>query len=94
MELVGRGRVIYWRGPAPWNFVELAEEHSDLLVARTPQLSYGWGCIPVDARIAGEAFATSLMPRHGRFLLPLRAAVRTRLGLEPGDVADYSLLVG
>ena len=48
------------------------------------QRTYGWGVIPVEARIGGTAFSTSLFPKDGRYLLPLRDAVRRaeRIGVD------------
>lgn len=47
--------------------------------------TYGWGVIPVEARIGGVTFTTSLFPRDGGYLLPLKNAVRVPEGLAVGD---------
>ena len=82
-ELVGR--VIEWRGPAPYFYVEIpsavAAEISDVSAAFT----YGWGVIGVEARIRDLTFSTSLFPKDGGYLLPLKDAVRRPLGLTLGD---------
>ena len=44
-------------------------------------VSYGWGVIPVEARIGEITFTTSLFPKDGRYLLPLRDAVRRPQGI-------------
>jgi hypothetical protein len=80
--------VIYWRGPAPHVFAKLPDEVAEGIRALGPGVSYGWGCIPVSAAIGGVAFTTSLIPREGTFLLPLKVAVRRKLALDEGaDVA-------
>jgi hypothetical protein len=80
--------VIYWRGPAPHVFAKLPAEVAAGLRALGPSISYGWGCIPVEAAIDGLTFTTSLMPKDGTFLLPLKVAVRRRIEIEEGrDVA-------
>jgi len=88
------GEVIYWRGPSPWHFVEVPDDESELLDANAPALSYGWGCIPVRAEIAGVAFRTSLFPRDGRYMLPVKAEVRRRARIGLGDVVDVAMLAG
>lgn len=47
--------------------------------------SYAWGAIPVAALIGGTTFSTSLFPKDGRYLLPLRDAVRMPLGIALDD---------
>lgn len=49
------------------------------------EASYGWGCVPVAASIAGASLATSLFPQGGGYLLPLKAAVRAEAGIATGD---------
>ncbi|WP_114953219.1 DUF1905 domain-containing protein [Sphingosinicella terrae] len=77
--------IIHWRGPAPYLFAPvpaaLAEE-----VRRAARLaSYGWGCVPVAATIAGTDFTTSLFPKDGTYLLPIKVAVQRAAGLGLGD---------
>ncbi|KUN23305.1 hypothetical protein AQJ23_25050 [Streptomyces antibioticus] len=81
MELVFTGRVIEWRGPAPYYFLPVPDEESADIREVATAASYGWGVIPVEASIGGTAFTTSLFPKDGRYLLPLKAAVRKPRGL-------------
>ncbi|MFI9151266.1 DUF1905 domain-containing protein [Streptomyces sp. NPDC053367] len=55
--------------------------------------TYGRGVIPVEARIGGLAFGTSLFPEDGGHLLPLKAAVRRPHGVSPGDEVTVGLKV-
>lgn len=80
--------VIYWRGPAPHVFARLPDEVAEAIRALGPSVSYGWGCVAVSAAIGGVAFKTSLFPKDGSYLLPLKVAVRRKLELSEGaDVA-------
>ncbi|MEU6444125.1 DUF1905 domain-containing protein [Streptomyces sp. NPDC047046] len=45
------------------------------------------------ARLAGTAFTTSLVPRAGGYLLPLKKAVRTPHAIGPGDEVTVELTV-
>ena len=86
--------VIYWRGPAPHVFARLPGEVAEGIRQLGPSVSYGWGCVPVSAVIEGVAFTTSLFPREGTYLLPLKVAVRRRLELGDGGGVVVEMVVG
>jgi hypothetical protein len=91
MELEFSGEIVFWRGPAPWYFVPVPEEQSLDLEEMSSMLSYGWGCIPVTAEIGKTHWYTSLFPKDGRYLVPLKAAVRKSERLELGELVDVRL---
>lgn len=84
------GRVVEWRGPAPYVFVELPREASEEIREAGRELVY-WGQVPVSAVIGGTGFATALFPREGLYLLPLRIAVRRAEGIAEGDRVTVDL---
>lgn len=75
----------FWRGPAPWFFVTVPEEQSHDLKALSGIVTYGWGMIPAHARIGKTKWKTSLCPKDGRYIVPIRASVRKAENLEEGD---------
>ncbi len=85
--------VIEWRGPAPYYFVPVPEEESADIREIASMATYGWGVIPVTAEIGEAAFETSLFPKDGGYLLPLKDAVRRPLGLSPGDEARVAMTI-
>ena len=85
MELEFTGEVIEWRGPAPFFYVAIPQDESDAIGSVATAFTYGWGVIPVRAVVAGIEFTTSLFPRHGGYLLPLKDAVRRPAGIGVGD---------
>ena len=85
MDLVFSGNVIEWRGPAPYYFVPVPDEQSADIHEVATQASYGWGVIPVEARVGGNAFTTSLFPKDETYLLPLKTAVRRKTDITAGD---------
>lgn len=91
MELEFAGEVIEWRGPAPFYFVVIPPPQSDQIGAVATAFTYGWGVIPVRANVAGISFTTSLFPRHGGYLLPLKDAVRRPAGIRVGDLVTAAL---
>ncbi|MGI5379513.1 DUF1905 domain-containing protein [Streptomyces sp. CA-251387] len=93
MELVFTGRVIEWRGPAPYYFVQVPDHESADIREVAAMATYGWGVIPVEARIGEVAFETSLFPKDGGYLLPLKKAVRAPQGLGAGDEVTVGMTV-
>ena len=88
------GRVVYWRGPSPFHFVPLPAAEAAALREIAPLVTYGWGVIPVRARIGRTDFRTSLFPKDGGYLVPMRDAVRKAEGLAVGDAATVELTIG
>ncbi len=86
------GMVIYWRGPAPFLFASVPPEIGAEIAAAARAVSYGWGCIPVTARIGEVEFTTSLFPKDGSYVLPLKVAARKKIGpVDIGDSLDISM---
>ncbi|MFL6060244.1 MAG: DUF1905 domain-containing protein [Marmoricola sp.] len=93
MELVFTGPVWFWKGPSPWHFVTVPDDESAELDLTVRAVSYGWGMIPVAARIGSTTFSTSLWPKDGGYVVPLKAAVRRAEQIEVGDVVEVELSV-
>ncbi len=93
MEFVFTGRVIEWRGPAPYYFVPVPDQESADIREVAAMATYGWGVIPVRARIGDVAFETSLFPKQGGYLLPVKDAVRKPQGLLTGDDVTVEMTI-
>jgi hypothetical protein len=87
------GEVWFWKGPAPHHFVTVPDEECGALEAAAPFVSYGWGMIPVAAELGATAWTTSLFPKDGRYIVPLKAWVRAAELVEVGDVVTLRLAV-
>lgn len=83
-----------WRGPAPYFFVATPAHVDDFLHAHLGELTYGWGGIPAQVRIGATEVTTSLMPKDGAYLVPLKAALRRVEGIDDGDNVLVRLQVG
>lgn len=94
MVLTFSGELWYWRGPAPWYFVTVPNEESLDLHAVSRTISYGWGMIPVTARIGATTWETSLFPKDGLYVVPVKTAVRRTEGLDEGDTVTVRLTTG
>ena len=88
------GKIIYWRGPSPYYYLPVPAKESGDIKAIAHFVTYGWGVIPVQARIGQTAFTTSLFPKDGRYLVPLKDSVRQAEDLDQGDDVTIRLEVG
>jgi len=93
MDLEFSGPLWYWRGPAPWHFVTVPEAECDLIAAASELVTYGWGMIPVEARIGDTTFTTSLWPQDGGYIVPVKAAVRKAEKLSLDDAVEVRLTI-
>ena len=91
MRIEFRGEVFEWRGPAPFFYVAVPDAESADVRAVASAVTYGWGMVPVTVRIGGTEWRTSLFPKEGRYLVPLKAAVRKAEGIGAGDVVAVRL---
>lgn len=91
VRLEFEGTVFTWRGPAPYFFVAVPDDESAAIAEVASALTYGWGVIPVAVRIGRTRWTTSLFPRDGRYLVPLKVAVRRAETLDEGDPVSVLL---
>ena len=94
MSLEFSGNLVYWRGPAPFFFVTVPAEECEMLRDVSKWVTYGWGIIPVRVQIGETAWKTSLFPKAGGYLVPVKANVRKAEGLGEGDSVKVKLEVG
>lgn len=93
MDFEFEGPVVEWRGPAPYYFVAVPDEESADIKVAAKGMEY-WGQVPVVARIGDTEFTTALFPKDGRYLLPLKDAVRRSTVVDVDAVVDVALRVG
>jgi hypothetical protein len=86
MRIEFTGAVFVWRGPAPFYFVAVPEAEAAEIRSIASAVTYGWGMIPVRVRIGATEWRTSLFPKDGRYLVPLKDAVRRAERIAEGDV--------
>lgn len=93
MVLEFSGELVFWRGPAPWHFVVVPEDAAEEIEAVAKMVTYGWGCIPVSASVGGTSWQTSLFPKDGTYLVPVKSWVRKSEDLELGDTVGLRLII-
>ena len=94
MNLEFSGRMWFWKGPSPFHFITVPDDESADLEAVSARVTYGWGMIPVAARIGETEWTTSLFPKDGQYILPVKTWVRKAEKLELGDTVAVRLTVG
>lgn len=93
MDFELEGPLIEWRGPAPFYFVRVPEEDSADIKLAAKGVEY-WGQVPVLVRIEGVEFRTALFPKDGRYLIPVKDAVRKAVDVHVDQVVAVRLNVG
>ena len=93
MDLEFSGEMWFWKGPAPFHFITVPAEPSGQLAAASASVTYGWGMIPVSAQIGATEWTTSLFPKDGQYIVPVKASVQKAGGLEIGDLVKVRLVL-
>jgi hypothetical protein len=57
-------------------------------------LTYGWGVIPARITIGKTEYTTSLFPKDGSYLVPIKNAVRLPEKLELGQTVEIAMSLG
>ncbi|TFV89869.1 DUF1905 domain-containing protein [Blastococcus sp. CT_GayMR16] len=93
MELEFTGEVWSWRGPSPYHFVTVPDPECEELRAASALVTYGWGMIPAELRIGSTRWTTSLFPKDGGYVVPLKDKVRNAERITVGDTVTISVAV-
>jgi hypothetical protein len=93
VDVTFTGEVFEWRGPAPFFWMALPADACDFVRAEAAQATYGWGAIPVAVRVGRTEWETSLLPRDGGYVLPVKKIVRTQERIGDGDTVMVALSV-
>lgn len=85
MQVEFTGEIWFWRGPSPFFFITVPDPERTILAEEWVFASYGWGMLPVTAQIGRTTWATSLFPKDGSYVVPIKQTVRTAEQLDEGD---------
>ncbi|KPL84911.1 DUF1905 domain-containing protein [Herpetosiphon geysericola] len=88
------GPIWFWKGPAPWYFVTVPAEESSTIKAIAGLVTYGWGVIPAQVQIGKTRWSTSLIPKDGLYLVPIKKTIRLAEQLNEGDEVTLQLEIG
>jgi hypothetical protein len=93
IDLEFSAEIWFWKGPAPWHFVTVPDDDCGILESTAAFVSYGWGMIPVTAQIGKTRWTTSLFPKDGAYIVPLKTDVRKAERLDVGNTVHIRLTV-
>jgi len=79
-------------GKGSWHFLTVPAEQAAEIRVATLGPRTGFGSVRVKASIGDVIWRTSIFPqREGGYLLPVKAEVRRRAGISPGDEVTFTL---
>ena len=93
VDMTFSAELFEWRGPAPFFWLSLPPEVRDYVRCEAAAATYGWGAIPVCVRIGRTEWETSLLPRNGGYVLPVKKDVRAQERLDDGDRVTVAMSV-
>lgn len=93
MDTTFRAELFEWRGPAPFIWLSLPADVCDYVRDEAAEATYGWGAIPVSARIGDTEWETSLLPRDGGYVMPVKKDVRAKEHIGDGDMVTVEMSV-
>jgi hypothetical protein len=91
MDLEFSGDVWHWKGPAPQHFVSVPDDDAAVIESVAAAVTYGWGMIPVTVQLGASTWTTSLWPKDGGYIVPLKLAVRRAEQVDVGDTVTVLL---
>ncbi|WP_299052113.1 DUF1905 domain-containing protein [uncultured Nocardioides sp.] len=93
MQLSFDGVVWEWRGPAPYHFVTVPPDEAEEIAEVARAVTYGWGMIPVEVRVGVTVSTTSLWPKDGGYVVPLKVALRRPERIALDDTITVTLTI-
>ena len=82
-----------WRGPSPFYFVRVPDDESQMIRDVASMVTYGWGVIPATVSIGTTTVTTSLFPKDGGYLVPIKNALRLPEKIAVGDLVTVRLSI-
>lgn len=91
MKLVFSAEVFEWRGPAPFIFARVSDKEAMQIKEISKIITYGWGVIPCTVTIGKTSTTTSLFPKDGGYLVPIKLALSKPEKIELGQTIKLEL---
>ena len=91
MRLRFSGPIWFWRGPAPFHFVTVPPAEAQMIAEIAPVVTYGWGMIPASVTIGDTTVTTSLWPKEGGYIVPVKKSLQDAEHLAVDDDIEVTL---
>lgn len=82
-----------WRGPAPFHFIRVPEIEAMRIRDVAAMVTYGWGVVPATVSVGETTVETSLFPKDGGYLVPIKNALRLPEKIALGDTVVVRLSI-
>jgi hypothetical protein len=94
-DFVVKGKVTRYPGMAAWHFFSLPKKEAAQIKETFGRVARGWGSIRVAAKVGATRWESSIFPdkKAGTYLLPLKALIRKKEGIEAGDTITVRLSI-
>ncbi len=88
-----RSEVWLYPGMSGWMFASLDKAQSARIKEKHGKQARGFGSIPVEVTLGKTKWKTSIFPdkKSATYLLPLKAVVRRKEGVDKGDHINFSI---
>jgi hypothetical protein len=88
-----RSEVVPYPGMGGWHFLYVAKKQSEAIKKDFAGMKRGWGSLPVMVTLGKTKWKTSIFPdkKAGVYLLPLKADVRKKEGIQAGDSVSFAI---
>jgi hypothetical protein len=91
VQLTFANDMFEWRGPSPFYYVRVPEPESIAIREIARAVTYGWGVIPASVTVGRTTVTTSLFPKDGGYLVPVKNALRLPEKISLGDIVEVTL---
>lgn len=91
MRLRFSGPIWFWRGPDPFHFVTVPPAEAQMIAEIGPVVTYGWGMIPASVTIGDTTVTTSLWPKDGGYIVPVKKSLQDAEHLAVDDDVEVTL---
>lgn len=84
---------LYPGDAAAWHFVNIDKKVGAEIKEKHGKRAKGFGSLPVVVTLGKTSWKTSIFPdkRSGTYLLPLKAQVRRKEGIDAGDTIEFNV---
>lgn len=89
-----KARVWQWKEDGAWHFITIEKEQGDEIKKDWHWPRRGFGSIPISATLGATTWSTSIFPeKEGKFVLPIKKAVRVKEDIAVGKTITLTLTV-
>ena len=90
-----KSKVVVYPGMAAWRFLGLPKKEAKEIKKKFGKHAKGWGSLPVKVTIGETKWETSIFPdkKSETYVLPLKAQVRRKEGINDGETVQFVLVL-